>query len=101
MMRSSSGKWTARSAFTTTAPKRVLEIHSEITALKRAEENFRNLLEFAPDAIVIIREDGQIAVVNAQTEKIFGYGREELLGQHLDILIPARFRSQHAQHRAG
>lgn len=69
----------------------------DITARKRAEERFRRLVESAPDAIVVIDEDSRIVLVNAQTEQCFGYAREELLGQHLSILIPERFRSRHVQ----
>jgi len=62
--------------------------------------DFRDLLESAPDAMVIVNTDGKIVVVNSQTEILFGYGRQELLGQPVEMLIPARFNPQHAQHRA-
>jgi len=61
--------------------------------------DFRELLDSAPDAMVIVNSDGRIVVVNSQTEILFGYGRQELLGQPVEILIPARFGPQHAQHR--
>ena len=66
-----------------------------------APPDFRDLLDSAPDAMVIVNSDGRIVVVNSQTEILFGYGRQELLGQPVEILIPARFNPQHARHRAG
>jgi PAS domain S-box-containing protein len=73
----------------------------DITDRKNAEEKFRGLLESAPDAMVIVRKDGTIMLINAQTEKLFGYLREELLGQAVEVLVPARFRGNHPAHRAG
>jgi PAS domain S-box-containing protein len=66
-----------------------------------AEERFRGLLEAAPDAMVIVDDTGTIRLVNAQTEALFGYRREELLGRPVELLMPHRFRGQHTRHRRG
>jgi PAS domain S-box-containing protein len=65
----------------------------------RVEERFRDLLEAAPDAIVIVDRTGQMQIVNSQAEKLFGYPRAELLGQNIELLMPARFREKHPAHR--
>ena len=57
-------------------------------------------LEAIPDAIVAVDNDGTILQVNSQTERLFGYRHEELIGQRVEILIPVRFRAGHRQHRA-
>ncbi len=57
-------------------------------ALRAAETRFRGLLEFAPDAMVIMSPDGTIVLVNAQAETLFGYARGELIGQPMTILVP-------------
>ena len=72
----------------------------DVTARKKTEAKFRGLLEAAPDAMVIVSRDGKITLVNSQTERLFGYSREELLGQSVDILVPAAFRGGHGGHRA-
>jgi len=64
-----------------------------------SEAYFRNLLESAPDAMIIIDENGKIAIVNAQAESMFGYRRIEILGQPIEILLPERIRDRHRSHR--
>jgi diguanylate cyclase (GGDEF)-like protein/PAS domain S-box-containing protein len=66
---------------------------------KKAEQKFRALLELAPDAIVIINDKGEMVLVNSQTEKLFGYPRGQLLGNKIEMLIPARFKSRHPHFR--
>lgn len=62
-------------------------------------ELFRSLLEAAPDAMVIVDERGRIVLVNAQAERLFGYGRGELLGKEVEILLPHADRLRHTAHR--
>ncbi len=59
----------------------------------------RELLEFAPDAVVGVNEDGQIVLVNSRTQAVFGYSREELIGQSIEMLVPEASRSAHVGHR--
>jgi len=72
----------------------------DISVRRRVESKFRGLLEAAPDAMVIADARGHIVLVNAQTEKLFGYTRSELLGQLVEALIPKRFRGSHRGHRS-
>jgi PAS domain S-box-containing protein len=79
----------------------VASISRDISDRERAEALFEGLLEAAPDAIIGATRDGTITLINAQTERLFGYPREELLGQSIDILVPERLRTGHVHHRDG
>jgi PAS domain S-box-containing protein len=75
-------------------------VGADLTERRGAEARFRSLLEAAPDAMVIVDREGGIVLVNARTESLFGYSREELLGQPLEQLVPEVSRSRHKTYRA-
>jgi len=79
----------------------VLITARDVTERKKAEEKFRALLESAPDAIVIVNQQGAIVVVNAQAERLFGYPMGEMLGNKIEMLVPERYRERHRAQRAG
>jgi diguanylate cyclase (GGDEF)-like protein/PAS domain S-box-containing protein len=68
---------------------------------ERAEAMFRALLESAPDAMVIVGSDGRIALVNRQTEQLFGWSRDLLIGEPVEVLVPVASRAHHREHREG
>lgn len=80
---------------------RIAAVLRDVTDRKRADARFRGLLEAAPDAMVVVDRQGRIVLINAQTETLFGYRRDELLNQPMEMLVPERFRGRHPEHRAG
>ncbi len=65
------------------------------------EDLFAQLVDSAPDAMVVIGRDGVIRLVNRRTEELFGYDRSELIGKEVEVLVPKRFRGGHVLHRQG
>jgi len=76
------------------------EFHCDTNEFQ-GDPKFRAFLESAPDAVVVINRKGEIVIVNSLTEKMFGYKREELLGQLVEILVPDRYANVHVKHRTG
>lgn len=81
-------------------PRYLLGVSEDITDRKLADQKFRGLLEAAPDAMVVVDQNGRIVLINAQTETLLGYEREELIGEPIELLVPERFRKAHPAHRA-
>ncbi|HWG98187.1 MAG TPA: PAS domain S-box protein [Pilimelia sp.] len=77
----------------------VASISRDVSERERAEAMFRGLLESAPDAMLGVTRDGTVTWLNTQAERLFGYSRDELLGQSVDILVPERIRAAHPRQR--
>ncbi len=71
----------------------------DITERKRSEQKFRGAVEAAPNAVVMVDQQGRIVLVNSQTEKLFGYSRDQLVGQPVELLMPQRFCGRHPGYR--
>jgi PAS domain S-box-containing protein len=87
-------------SFDITERKLALEKEEQTRAVTLAEAKFRELIENAPDAILQVEPSGLIVVANHTAELMFGYTREELLGENVDILVPSMARADHVKHRA-
>ena len=70
-----------------------------MSPLRQTEAMLGGLLEAAPDAMVVVDRDGRMALVNAHTEELFGYGRDELLGERVELLVPSEKRDRHSRDR--
>jgi PAS domain S-box-containing protein len=79
----------------------VMLVHTDSTDMVQTNAQLNMLLEAPLDALMVVDQHGLIQMVNAQMEKMFGYSRDELFGQTMEILLPHRFRRQHRQHVAG
>jgi PAS domain S-box-containing protein len=82
------------------AERNVSEAEVALQRLVAAEAKYRGVIDAAPDAIVIVTREGTIDLVNRQAELLFGYSRDDLLGQSVELLIPGRFHDRHGDHRA-
>ena len=80
---------------------RIVHVNADITERERAEEKFRVAVEAFPGGMIMIDATGKIVLVNAGTERLFGYSRNELLGQSIDMLVPAAARRHHEGYRDG
>ncbi len=76
-----------------------MERGSEQVRSSGAGSTFEQFLEFVPDAVLGVDGDGRIVFVNGQAEKVFGYRRDGLVGESVELLVPQRFRESHPEHR--
>lgn len=76
------------------------ELELQVKQLRESEDKFKGLLASAPDAMVIAGADGKILMINIQTEKMFGFTKDEIIGQPVELLIPQRFKKNHEEHRS-
>src|SRR5579871_307092 len=95
-------RWSARKA--QDGGTEVLEINQDISARKkldRVNATFRQVLESTPDGILVVSRDGMVVQMNSQTERLFGYSREQLTGRPVESLLPDALRETHVAHRTG
>src|SRR5262249_47477203 len=76
------------------------ELKANEERLREIEQFYRGVLERAPDALMVVADDGVIKLANEQSEKLFGYPRAELVGRHVEILVPDEIRPRHPELRA-
>jgi len=77
----------------------ISRLERELAEARLDRERYQRLLEAAPDAVVVVDKSGRIVQVNAQVGPMFGYDKEELLGQRIEVLVPERSRDRHVAHR--
>jgi PAS domain S-box-containing protein len=70
-------------------------LRSEIERRSQSERNFRDLIDAAPDAILVIDNEGRVVKINDEAERMFGYARDQLIGQDVETIVPERFRAAH------
>jgi PAS domain S-box-containing protein len=80
---------------------KIAQLRAELDRVQALAERFQQLIESAPDAIVVVDESARIVLVNAQAEKLFGYRSRDLLGKPIEILVPEAVRARHVVHRDG
>ena len=78
---------------------RLLGVSIDVTKRKQAEELFRLATEASPIGILLLNEEGKIVLVNAHIEELFGYERDELVGQSIGLLLPERFAAEYSTHQ--
>lgn len=83
------------------ASGRIAQLQAELERTRALAERFQQLVESAPDAIIVVDGHGRIVLANAQTDKLFGYASDELIGQPVEILVPDSARGRHVAHRDG
>lgn len=82
-------------------PDRMVGVCADVTERKRSEERFRLAIEAAPTAMIVVDRHGTITYANALSGPLFGYRADEIVGESIERLVPARFRGQHVEYRQG